>query len=222
MAPEQQFFTPKFGCCGVLLRVLVSEQSFSYFIAFKYFVVLHIHNMCNYMLRIYIHYIKAHHVCIFNMVSKQSNSSGNSNPIISLFSNTACLAVDFLQYCSQQGKAGKFTGTHVQDCVWATSPWILPLAANQINLLRGSYWQALLTQPLELNPFQTLLEMRTATGKQNHETNPTEHSSSPQYYQNRINDTFPLQPSSISYLTNGNISNIGTWFLFGIVFTGHN
>lgn len=174
------------------------------------------------MVRIYIYYIKAHHACIFYVVSNPSNSNGNSNPIISLFSNTACLAADFLQYCFQQGKAGKFTGTHVWDCVWATSPWMLPLAANQINLSLGCYWQALLTEPLELNPFQTLPQMRTATGKQNHETNPTEHASSSHYDQSRINDTFPLQPSSISYLTNTNISKVGTLILFEIVFTGHN
>lgn len=155
------------------------------------------------------------------MVLNLSNPNGNSNPIISVFSNTACLAADFLQYCFQQGKAGKFRGTHAQDCVWATSPWILPLTANQINLLLGCYWQALLTEPLELNPLQALLEVRTAIAKQKHETNPTEYSSSSQNYQNRINDTFPLQPSSTSYLTN-NISKVGTWILFGIVFTGHN
>lgn len=68
------------------------------------------------MVRIYIYYIKAHPV-ISTWSQIYQNSNGNSNPIISLFSNTACLAADFLQYCFQQGKAGEFTGTHVQDCV---------------------------------------------------------------------------------------------------------
>lgn len=68
MAPEHQFFTLKFGCCGMVLKLLVSEESSPYFTSFKYLVLwytliaLHIHNRYNDMVRTHIYYIKAHPV----------------------------------------------------------------------------------------------------------------------------------------------------------------
>lgn len=127
----------------------------------------------------------------------------------------------FLQYCFHQGKVGKFTGTHVRDCVWATSLWIFPSLPIRLTFYWDVTGKPCLQSLWNSTHFKHCLKWEQQPGNKTM-NDPTEHASSSQHYQKRINDTFPLQPSSISYLTSSNISKIAHEFLLGIVFTGHN
>lgn len=145
------------------------------------------------------------------MVSNLSNSNGNSNLIKSLFSNTACLAA-FYSIVSSRAKLASS-----QEHTFGIVSELLPHEyCPSLPIRLTFYWDVpgkLCTQSLwNSTHSKHCLKWEQHQEKQNLETNPTEHSSSSQYYPKRINDTFCPHPSSISYLINSNISKVAHEF----------